>query len=358
MWWFKYKTPAGTWVSETSDSPLKTASEDLLKQRLGGIERTRPAAREVTFDELAAGFVAHMRAKKLRSLDNVEKYRLPHLRSYFGKKKASEITRKLVNHYIAHRREVEKAADATIQYEVKMLRRMFAIAVAEDDGRIDRVPSFPSVSVENARQGFCSADDLGRVADHLSPHLRPVVWALYLTGWRSREILRLQWADVDFEAGTLTLRVENSKSKKPRTFPFENSGALADILRMQRAQTGAMERSQSRVIRWVFHCDGKPIGSFRTVWRSAVKKAGLPGLRPHDLRRSAAREFVRTVTSESVAMALLGHRTRSMFDRYNITSTQDLAEAIVTAIPGDQLQISYMARRKVVELNGIEPSTS
>src|SRR5439155_798879 len=102
------------------------------------------------------------------------------------------------------------------------------------------------------------------------------------------------------------------------------------------AQTGAMERSQSRVIRWVFHCDGKPIGSFRTVWRSAVKKAGLPGLRPHDLRRSAAREFVRTVTSESVAMALLGHRTRSMFDRYNITSTQDLAEAIVTAIPDDQ----------------------
>ena len=159
-------------------------------------------------------------------------------------------------------------------------------------------------------------------------------------------------------AGTLTLDAAHSKSGRARTFPFGQLAPLAELLREQRERTSALERERGRIIPHVFHIDGQPIGSFRTVWRSAVKKAGLPGLRPHDLRRSAAREFVRTVTSESVAMALLGHRTRSMFDRYNITSTQDLAEAIVTAIPGDQLQISYMARRKVVELNGIEPSTS
>jgi len=43
----------------------------------------------------------------------------------------------------------------------------------------------------------------------------------------------------------------------------------------------------------VFHFDGEPIGSFRTAWRTAIKSAGLPGLRPHDLRRSAARNMVR-----------------------------------------------------------------
>ena len=65
-------------------------------------------------------------------------------------------------------------------------------------------------------------------------------------------------------------------------------------------------------------------------------------------------------------MALLGHRTRSMFDPYNTISTQDLGRSraesrtptIAIAIPGDQLQVGYGARGNLVELNGIEPSTS
>jgi integrase len=76
----------------------------------------------------------------------------------------------------------------------------------------------------------------------------------------------------------------------------------------------------------VFHRAGKPLDSIRTAWRTAVDKAGLPGLRPHDLKRSAIRNMIRAGLPERIAMDLTGHRTRSMHDRYNVSSPSDLAE--------------------------------
>ena len=82
------------------------------------------------------------------------------------------------------------------------------------------------------------------------------------------------------------------------------------------------------MIPYVFHLGGEPLGSFRTAWRSAVRKAGLPGLRPHDMRRSAARNLVRAGVPEGVVMKLCGWTTRHMFDRYNISDQQDLVEGV------------------------------
>jgi integrase len=79
----------------------------------------------------------------------------------------------------------------------------------------------------------------------------------------------------------------------------------------------------------VFHYgDGRSIGDFRKAWRNACKAAGLEKLLRHDMRRSSARNLIRSGVRERVVMEITGHRTRSMLDRYNIVSGADVAAAL------------------------------
>ena len=95
-----------------------------------------------------------------------------------------------------------------------------------------------------------------------------------------------------------------------------------------------LTRARGLVARYVFcYTTGKKAGQritesgFNKQWRKARGAAGCPGRIPHDFRRTAVRNLVRAGVPERVAMTLTGHKTRSIFERYNITSPGDLRDA-------------------------------
>lgn len=148
----------------------------------------------------------------------------------------------------------------------------------------------------------------------------------YINGWRIRsEVQALQWRQVDFEVGRVRLDPGTTKNKQGRVFPFTDT--LRAALEAQLQATLRVERSQGKVVPWVFHRGGVTIRQFRRSWISACRKAGCLGRIPHDFRRTAVRNLVRARVPERVAMTMTGHKTRSVFERYNVVSEGDLVLA-------------------------------
>jgi len=80
---------------------------------------------------------------------------------------------------------------------------------------------------------------------------------------------------------------------------------------------------------WCHGCfaDGVPVRVWRTALREACRRANVPHRLLHDCRRTAARNLIRAGVPERVAMLLTGHKTRAVFDRYNIVNERELLTA-------------------------------
>ena len=92
----------------------------------------------------------------------------------------------------------------------------------------------------------------------------------------------------------------------------------------------------------------------------ATDKKGRPynkytGITPHDFRRSAVRSMMRKGVGEKVAMTISGHKTRDIFDRYNIVDTADVAEA-ARKIAANEQHSAIPATHTKLKHHGAKPS--
>ena len=156
------------------------------------------------------------------------------------------------------------------------------------------------------------------LCEALPDHRKPLVTLACHTGWRKQEILGLTRTKVDLKQGIVRLDPGETKNNEGRT-PYMGEELWQEMKALHvRRRLGCS---------YVFQWQGRQIKDFRGGWDAACRKVGLKGRLFHDFRRTAIRNMVKAGGPERVAMSLSGHKTRSVFERYNIVSDEDLKEA-------------------------------
>jgi integrase len=274
-----------------------------------------PAGAPVTFDTMAQTYLEDYVLQRYRSLTTA-RARVEHLREFFGGWAVEAMTADAVRQYQLHRR-AQRAEAATINRETSALSRMFQLAIRRD--LLERMPLFPNRLEENPpREGFFEHDEYLKVRAHAPASYQDVLDFAYYSGWRRNEILNLTWDEVDLVGGVIRLPAHRAKTKKGRMLPI--SAPLRLVLD-RRARV--RRRKDPRV----FRRDGVPVRVWRHALRDACRKAKVPHRLLHDCRRTAARNLIRAGVPERIAMLLTGHKTRAVFDRYNIVNEQELLTA-------------------------------
>ena len=134
------------------------------------------------------------------------------------------------------------------------------------------------------------------------------------------EITNLKWNQVDRVQGIVRLESGETKNDEGRTV------YLDEELRAVFGDQWKTRNKSKVILPYVFpnSYGNNKINDFRGSWKKACEKAQIGKKLFHDLRRTAVRNMVRSGIPERVAMMISGHKTRSVFERYNIVSETDL----------------------------------
>ena len=321
-WWIKYYRN-GVAVRESAHTDNVKKAEKLLQKRIGEVATGTflgPRLEKVRMSELAEDLIRDYRINGLKSIDDVKSRWDLHLKPFFGLLRAVEVSSQLVAKYVDERQQ-GKAGNATINRELAALKRMFNLARESTPPKVASVPYIPMLKESNIRTGFLETaqhDALAAECAKAGLWLRAMFEVGYALGWRHSEVLGLRVRQVDMLSNTIRLEVGTTKNGKGR------QAVMTQGLRELMTQCMIGKKCDDALFT---RSNKKPVRDFRTSWDNACKNAAVPGLLFHDLRRTAVRNMVRAGIPERVAMQISGHKTRAIFDRYDIVSERDLKEA-------------------------------
>jgi len=197
---------------------------------------------------------------------------------------------------------------------------MLNIGARQTPPKVDRVPYIPMLKENNTRKGFFEHGEYLALKDALPDYLKGFITFAYKTGWRVSEISNLTWNQVDREQGIVRLEPGEAKNDEGRTVYLDEE--LKEVF----IQQWEKRKKSGKLTPYVFLArNGKDmVKDFRKAWNTACEDAGIGKRLFHDFRRTAVRNMVRAGIPERVAMMVSGHKTRSVFERYNIVNDTDL----------------------------------
>ena len=319
LWWVAYYD-SGREQRESSGSRERKEAVKLLRQRLGELafgvtrpaapkrKRTRAVKMNDLFDLVEQSYQLNGRTSKANGLC------LRRMRRQFGRYPVEVCTSLVISQYMAKRLRGGRKP-STVNREIGVVRVAFRLGYEHE--LVSRIPVIKRLPALGVRNEFFTREEVDALLPCLPEHLRDVVLFGYLTGWRKGEITGLRWNNVNRAGAVIRLEPEQNKGRDVRVLTLHGELAALIERRWQSREVGVVACPR------VFHRRGRPIDEFRETWLKACHTAGLGRRWFHSLRRSAARNMSLQGIPEKVIMSIMGHKTRLMFDRYNIVSEAD-----------------------------------
>lgn len=333
IWWIRYADVSGRIRREVAGSKSvaiklyqKRKTEVLQRKKLPENLRT-----VVRISDLAPAITRDYAVNNKKSGAYVERRLRKHILPFFGDVAADELGTDKIENYVDDRRK-EGAENSTINRELAALKRIFNLAKSTTPPKVRSVPTFPRLKENPAREGFVENQNYEKLQLHTDEvWFKAMIACGYTFGLRRGELLSLKVRQMDRSRRMIYLEVGTTKNDDARRVNL--TGEVYELL----ARCVQNKQPEDYIFT---RADGKPVLNFRSAWYALCIRAGLGkfvkaknkrmkwcGLIFHDLRRSAIRNMVRAGVHEKVVMLLSGHKTRSVFDRYNITSDADITHA-------------------------------
>jgi len=326
-YWFRFRF-AGRFVPESARTKSKTLAREAERQRRRELEtkwnrierRTLPPP----FEQAATGWLEQAKPHLAERTHDIYDVAIRcHLAPALGSLLLSDIDAREIAGYQA-RRKAEGASARTLNKELQVLRlvlkrhKLWAALQGEVKFEREHASAGKALTPEEESKllAACESNSL----------LHTVVSLALNTALRKNEIRTLRWDQIDLFKRTLTVGRTKTEGGSGRTVPL-NSVAYTALVRW------ASRFSEPKAEGYVFPtCEdarldcpkpktsnidpSRPIKSWRTAWRRALKDAGL-SMRFHDLRHACITKLAGSQASEQTIMAIAGHLSRTMLEHYS-----------------------------------------
>lgn len=340
-YYLRYKNESNTTahqkIGRTSEISLGEARKRARLQKAEILQGSDPRGEEkarkavITFTEFfEQHYLPFVMSRKRSWKRDEELFRL-RIKGVFGNKRLNEMTRQQIQTFHASV-TAEGLSAASADHHLKLIRHAFNLAV--EWNMLERNPAagIKQFNVDNKVEHYLNDEELERLVTVLRANDPPTVCqvALFLlsTGARLSEALQGAWGQIDRRSRVWRVPASNSKSKRIRAIPLNDSALeVLDLLDTEGRSEHLFINLQT----------GAQLTSVNRVWSRLRVKAGLPHLRLHDLRHQFASFLVNNGRTLYEVQKILGHSDAKVTERYahlSLSTLQDAANSASIAIMG------------------------
>ena len=271
-----------------------------LKKELGVIpeKENKEKNQRVTLKKFVQDYIQYSETNKAPNYSRLERGILKkNIIPFFNNKYLDEIKPREIEDYKITR--VKKVSNATVNRDLTCFKHLYTMAIKWGYAKENPVKKVDMMKEPPGRLRYLTTEEIDKLLDNCTEHLKPIVIIALNTGMRKGEIIALKWGDIDFDNKRII--VQNSKNNEKRVLPINKTAykAIKDMYKNNYQN----ER--------LFN-----IGDCRKSFKTALRKAGIDDFRFHDLRHTFASYLAMSGANLRAIQTLMGHKDIDTTLRY------------------------------------------